>query len=439
MENKRHMLLGLYAEAQFILPHEDLDRYKPGGFHPVNLGDTLCDGRYTIRHKLGYGGYSIVWLARDNAAGKWVSIKVKTAASSTERLDDDPEIDVLKRLDKLYADSPRQIPRPSVQLLDCFHEKGPNGTHNCLVTELLGPSLSNILECYDYRHDTFRPDTILRSTCQLLEALAFFHQEGVVHGDVSNSNVAFTCKNAVESEEDLFDALGEPATAEYTDSEIPWWPELPRHLVQVTGWPGWYESCDGDVRLIDVGASFPADGTVAKISQPRNVRSPETFFIKSFDYRHDLWRAGCVIYSTYYQEPPFISFREKDDIFIRRLVMKLGPLPDEWQGVWEELQKQNPYAAHDALLVPPAPITETFEPRRSAIISSCEDEDGEYERDEHTDYDCNALASLLWVIKNLLEYRPEKRPSAQEVAAYVRSKWIDFRKESEAMSPTQDS
>ena len=49
--------------------HESLYNYRPGGFHPVNLGDTLQDGRYVIRHKLGYGGFSTVWLARDTQEG----------------------------------------------------------------------------------------------------------------------------------------------------------------------------------------------------------------------------------------------------------------------------------------------------------------------------------------------------------------------------------
>jgi hypothetical protein len=55
-----------YSHIVRVVPHERLDRYAPGGFHPVVLGDTFCDGRYTIRHKLGHGGFSIVWLARDN-------------------------------------------------------------------------------------------------------------------------------------------------------------------------------------------------------------------------------------------------------------------------------------------------------------------------------------------------------------------------------------
>ncbi len=44
---------------------EPLERYRKRGYHPTHLGDTLKDGSCEIIHKLGWGGYATVWLAKD--------------------------------------------------------------------------------------------------------------------------------------------------------------------------------------------------------------------------------------------------------------------------------------------------------------------------------------------------------------------------------------
>ncbi|KKA20009.1 hypothetical protein T310_6007 [Rasamsonia emersonii CBS 393.64] len=49
---------------------ERLERYRPGGYHPVVIGGCLHD-RYRIVHKLGFGAYSTTWLARDQTAGRF--------------------------------------------------------------------------------------------------------------------------------------------------------------------------------------------------------------------------------------------------------------------------------------------------------------------------------------------------------------------------------
>lgn len=60
---------GTYQMDQFShicdVDAEPLHRYRKGGYHPIGLGDLLKDGRYKILHKLGWGGYSTVWAARD--------------------------------------------------------------------------------------------------------------------------------------------------------------------------------------------------------------------------------------------------------------------------------------------------------------------------------------------------------------------------------------
>lgn len=53
--------LSLHSERGI---EEGYDVYKPGGFHPVHIGD-IYNGKYLVISKLGYGLYSTVWLIRD--------------------------------------------------------------------------------------------------------------------------------------------------------------------------------------------------------------------------------------------------------------------------------------------------------------------------------------------------------------------------------------
>lgn len=78
---------------------ENLNNYRPGGFHPVLLGDSFQDGRYIVVHKLGYGSYATVWLVKDTQRNRCVALKILAAnaphASS--------EIAVVRRLRALAA------------------------------------------------------------------------------------------------------------------------------------------------------------------------------------------------------------------------------------------------------------------------------------------------------------------------------------------------
>ena len=57
--------LDLFQPSNLLHTQEKMGRYRQGGFHPVCLGDTFKDGRYKVHHKLGWGGFSTVWLVRD--------------------------------------------------------------------------------------------------------------------------------------------------------------------------------------------------------------------------------------------------------------------------------------------------------------------------------------------------------------------------------------
>lgn len=75
-----------------------------------------------------------------------------------------------------------------VQLLDDFIHDGPNGTHQCLVFELLGPSAVFVIEDYHGTGEKLEPEVILRMSQQLLQATTFIHGAGLAHGGTSWCN-----------------------------------------------------------------------------------------------------------------------------------------------------------------------------------------------------------------------------------------------------------
>ena len=57
---------------------ENVEKYRPGGFHPIALGEEFAHGRYRVIHKLGKGSFSTIWMARDQQkeSGKLVALKI---------------------------------------------------------------------------------------------------------------------------------------------------------------------------------------------------------------------------------------------------------------------------------------------------------------------------------------------------------------------------
>lgn len=154
---------------------EDLELYQPGGFHPVHLGDTFADGRYRIIHKLGFGGFSTVWLAREESQKRYVALKIITAEASC----DCPELKILQYLEKSSSELPGQAYIATI--LNHFRFEGPNGTHTCLVSKVDGPSIDEVLSHLG-RSRRLRGDVARRLARQAVQALAFLHSNDIVHG-----------------------------------------------------------------------------------------------------------------------------------------------------------------------------------------------------------------------------------------------------------------
>lgn len=167
----------IYLEEPEI---EELEAYTPGGFHPTDIGDQFHDGRYEVVHKLGYGGYSLIWLARDKHEQRYVALKM-LAASETAVTNEGKILHCLQQADNKHPGF------PVVQrLLDEFQFDGPNGRHLCLVTDAAG---NNIAVSKELSSNFMFPVEAARSLCaQLISGVAYLHDSGICHGGSRHLN-----------------------------------------------------------------------------------------------------------------------------------------------------------------------------------------------------------------------------------------------------------
>lgn len=153
---------------------EDLEGYHVGGYHPVHLHDEYSDRRYKIVHKLGFGAYSTVWLAKDQHEDRYVALKIVVAEASKSSSE--------SRILRLLGNSqPKDAGRSYVSpIFDEFCIDGPNGRHLCLVSE---PARCSVATSKEASTNWMFPMGVARAVAaQAVLGLRDIHSCGVVHG-----------------------------------------------------------------------------------------------------------------------------------------------------------------------------------------------------------------------------------------------------------------
>lgn len=161
---------------------EDLEDYRHGGFHPTHLSDRYLDGRYEVVHKLGYGTYSTVWLAKDHVEVKFVALKILIACASSES----NESKVLRALGSGPSNHHGRNYVPT--LFNEFAIDGPNGRHRCIVSEAVGCSVAQSKDASTTWK--FSANVARAISAQVLLGADYVHSCGIVHGGML-SNARF--------------------------------------------------------------------------------------------------------------------------------------------------------------------------------------------------------------------------------------------------------
>ncbi|KAE8137308.1 kinase-like domain-containing protein [Aspergillus pseudotamarii] len=362
---------------------EKLAWYSHYNFFPVKISDVF-QSKYQVVGKLGYGGYSTVWLCRDLEEHVYVTLKLYECNSAHAKR----EIQVYDHLKSLKSCHTGTVLVRTV--LDKFQLSSTDGSHfyQCLIHPPLGMSL------YELRNRCPRkvfPENLLKPTLiHILLALDFLHTEAhVIHTDIQEKNIMLN----IEDESILVD---------FEEAEIS--NPSPRKVV---GDRAIYHSRKlgipkkhGRPVLSDFGeARFGSEsGTYCDDVQPFMYRAPEVLLRMPWNEKIDIWNLAVVAWDLFEQGHLFYAQdenkRESDSHHLAEMIAYLGPPP---RDMLEKSEYANKYFDSSGKWKCLAEIP----------LTSLEGIESNLRAEQQEDF--------LRFIRKMLQWRPEDRPTANEL------------------------
>ncbi|HSG81574.1 MAG TPA: protein kinase [Gemmatimonadota bacterium] len=258
---------------------------------PLDLSRALA-GRYAIEREVGRGGMATVYVADDLKHHRKVAVKVLkpelSATLAAERF--------LREIEIVAA-----LSHPNILPL---HDSGAAAGFLYFVMPYIdGESLRDRLE----REGQLTTDEAVRITCEVADALAAAHRQGVVHRDVKPANILLEADHALVADFGIARAVSAAGVEELTETGI-------------------------------------AVGT------PSYMSPEQAYGEDDIDHRSDLYSLACVLYEMLVGQPPFTGPNSRA-IIARHLVDIVPPIrtvrPEVPMGVARAVRRALSKAAAD--------------------------------------------------------------------------------------------
>ncbi|EJT80755.1 CMGC/SRPK protein kinase [Gaeumannomyces tritici R3-111a-1] len=381
------------------LPHvEDLRGYRPGGFHPIHIGDRLS--KYTVVNKLGHGDTSTVWLARrDGEDARCVAVAVHMADISRGT-----ETRAMTRWWRLKDGDPGHQGRANVLLPeDHFDHAGPNGTHFCIVFPVEGQTVSAATKRGDAGSRPLPSPLAKRVLRDMVRGLQYSHSMGLAHGDLHPANVLLGLPDTLPPTiAKMTEFSGPPKTVDLGSGN----PSAPKYAVQGIFArdmdPGFFS---GPAKIGDFSDSFFPQDPPARTAWCGPYVAPEFNSPGRISTAIDMWMLGCGFFEALTGRD---LFGIKDDPAYRvvnAIMQTLGPPPESLLEDWRAYLGDE----RDKLIVPSGPPSGGLERLvRDSIGLS-------YGTGAVSEEELGVIVSLL---DSLLVYEPKDRPTIEEVAEH---------------------